>query len=71
MTTARFAVRFDFPEADGPVYAGAYKGAAGFAPTLLTADLFDTAEIAERFLRNGYGPAREFGRVIDVTADDA
>lgn len=69
MTPARYAVRFDFPEADGPCYAGVYQGAAGFAPTLLTADLYDTADIAARFLANAYGPAREFGRVVDVTED--
>lgn len=71
MTPARFAVRFDFPEREGPCYAGDYRGAAGFAPTLLTALLFDTAEIAGRFLRNAYGPAREFARVVDVTKEEA
>jgi hypothetical protein len=70
MTGARYAIRFDFPEADEPVYAGPYKGAAGFAPSLLTADLFARREQAEALLANGYGLAREFGRVVDLLDED-
>lgn len=71
MTPPRFAIRFDFPEG-GVVYAGMHKGAAGFAPSLLTAELYDTAEIAERTLANAYGPSsRQYGRVEDVTEEEA
>lgn len=63
----RYAVRFDFPEAPEPVYAGLYRGAWGWAPTLRTAELFDDADTAARTLANGYGEStRRFGRVIAV-----
>lgn len=60
-----FAIQFDFPE--GTVYAGMYKGAAGFAPTLATARLFADADEARRFLDNCYGNATSpWGKVIGV-----
>ena len=44
-----------------------HKGAAGFAPTLASAVLFDDAGHARRFLDNSYGKAISvWGRVIGV-----
>jgi hypothetical protein len=62
-----YAIRFDFPEADFPMFAGPYKGAAGFAPTLRSAWLYDDADVAARVLANSYGPnLSKFGRVFTV-----
>lgn len=60
-----YAIRFDFPE--GKAFAGEYKGAAGFAPTLHTAWTFNDAEVARRTLANCYGDGtRPWGRVVIV-----
>jgi len=61
-----YAIRFDFPDTDEPLYAGDYGGALGFAPTLVTARLWDDAEVAQRFLKNGYGTIAVHGRVVAV-----
>lgn len=64
-----FAVRFDFPGADAPCFAGLHKGAWGWAPTLATAELFDTVDAAQRTLDNAYGKnTRLHGRVVTVEA---
>lgn len=49
-----YLIRFDFPEGD-TMYAGKYKDALGYARTPDTALRFETKEIAERTLVNGYG----------------
>lgn len=64
----RYAIQFDFEE--GTLYAGRHKGALGWAPTLLTALICDTEEEAQRWLENGYGAAKQYGRVIEVEQDD-
>ncbi len=63
-----FAIRFDFPEAAEPLYAGTYKDALGFAPTLATALMFSTVDAAAQMLDNGYGHASVYGRVVPVEA---
>jgi hypothetical protein len=64
-----YAIRFDYPEADKPVFAGMHKGALGWAPTLATANIYDDAEVAARVLENGYGDGtRPWGRVVQVKA---
>lgn len=64
-----YAIRFDYPESDQPVYAGKHKGALGWAPTLATAIMFDDADAAHRTLENGYGTEnRKWGRVVQVKA---
>lgn len=60
-----FAIRFEFPEGDA-VFAGDFKGAAGFAPSLRTAHLFTEEDQAQTFLTNAYGEAKKYGRVIAV-----
>lgn len=61
-----YAIRFEFPEG-GSVFAGDYQGAAGFAPTLRTAMLFEYEDAADRILTNAYGEqTRKYGRVILV-----
>jgi len=62
----KFAIRFDFPGAD-PVFAGMYKGAAGFAPTLATAKTWGKREDAVRFLTASYGSSAGYGTVVPVT----
>jgi hypothetical protein len=62
-----YAVRFDFPEGDS-CYAGMYKGALGWAPTLATTLLYDDEEDAQRVLVNAYGNLARYGRVIVVKA---
>lgn len=59
-----YAIRFDFPE--GTSYAGVYKDAAGWAPTLKTALLFDRADEALTFLKNAYGESGKWARVIEI-----
>jgi hypothetical protein len=64
-----YAIRFDYPEADSPAFAGKYKGALGWAPTLATALIYEDAETALRTLENGYGEGtRPWGRVVQVKA---
>lgn len=63
-------IQFDYPE--GTVYAGKYKGGAGWAPTLATAWFFDSADDAEMFAQNAYGAAsQEYAKVIEVDLDSA
>jgi hypothetical protein len=60
-----YAIRFDFPE--GKAFAGMYKDAAGFAPTIATAELFNDADLARRWLENSYGDGtRPWGKVVIV-----
>jgi hypothetical protein len=63
-----YAIRFDYPESDEPLFAGLHKGALGWAPTLKTAMMFDSVEGAERILA-GYSATARFGRVIQVKAN--
>lgn len=60
-----YAIRFDFPE--GSVYAGMYKGALGWAPTVATALMFDDADKARRLI-GGYGASAEWAKVVPVRA---
>lgn len=60
-----YAIVFDFPEAT--LYAGRFKDAMGWAPTLKTAELFDTAEAANNMRLNGCGTlGAEWGKVVTV-----
>ena len=64
-----FTIQFDFGDGAPPWYAGLFKGALGFAPTLESALIWSERETAERFLENGYGSAgTTHGRVIEVTS---
>jgi hypothetical protein len=59
-----FVVRFDFPEGQ-TFYSGLADGAAGFAPTIQTATIFDDEDGALRCLRFAYGDAiAAHGRVV-------
>jgi hypothetical protein len=62
----KFAIRFHFPGMDGVTYAGDYKGALGWAPTLKTAIIWTNRETAERILENGYGSMAAYGEVVEV-----
>ncbi len=62
----RYAIEFNFGDTVAIEYAGLHKGAMGWAPSLDTAQLYDTREEAERWLCNGYGAAKRYGRVIEV-----
>ncbi len=65
-TRQRYAIRFTGLTAE-PIYAGMFKDALGFAPTLETALIYDDHMVAERVLLNGYGSgAAAFGDVIAV-----
>jgi hypothetical protein len=65
----KYAICFDYPEADDPYFAGEFKGGLGWAPTLATALLFDDEETAERTLENGYTPANQvYATVVEVEA---
>lgn len=69
MPDKRYVVMFSEP--GGPtVYAGRLgDGALGFAPSLLTAEHYDSEDAAQRHLSCGYGEAmREIGSVVEVTA---
>jgi len=68
MAPRTFTIRFDMPDTDTPCYAGDYKGALGFAPTLATARFWTDADVAQSFLVNGYGKVGAWGRVIEVKA---
>lgn len=62
-----WAICFDFPELDDPVFAGFVGDTLGIAPTLRTAATFTTEEAALRTLENSYGPdTREWGCVVEV-----
>lgn len=65
-----YAIRFDFPESDEPLFAGRHQGALGWAPRLATALLFETAEAAKTLLENGYGDSGRWARVIEVKAGE-
>ena len=66
----RYAIRFDFPELDGPLYAGDSKGAAGFAPSLDSAFIYENREVADRTLTHAYPLSISTnGRVIAVRDD--
>lgn len=68
MTRAGFAIRFDFPDGGGPVYAGRINGAYSWASSIETAELYDDAAEAGRVLEDAYGvSARDFGRVVRVS----
>lgn len=64
MTT--YAIQFDYPE--GTCWAGLHKGAAGWAPTLATALLFDDAEKARAMMLAGYGASADWAKVVPVAA---
>lgn len=65
-----YAIRFDFPELEQPLFAGKAEGAAGFAPSLRTADLYDDRDVAERVLQNAYGDeVRKLGRVVTAEVE--
>jgi len=64
-----YAICFDYPEADEPVFAGLAGDTFGFAPTLKTAIRFDTEEAAAQALENCYGEgSRPFGTVVEVVS---
>jgi len=64
-----YAICFDYPEADEPVFAGMHKGGLGWAPTLKTALIFENEEDAARTLENGYGEhTRAYGAVVEVVS---
>lgn len=60
-----YAIQFDYPE--GTVWAGMHKGALGWAPQIATALLFDDADRARATMENGYGPSRDWARVVEVS----
>ncbi len=63
-----YAIRFDFPEANQPLFAGRLRdGGLGWAPTIRTAELFDNAEAALNTLNHGYGHTALYARVVTVT----
>lgn len=62
-----WAICFDFPELDDPVFAGFVGDTLGIAPTLRTAATFTTEEAARRTLESCFGAAtREWGCVVEV-----
>lgn len=63
-----YALVFDFPEEDDPVFAGfTESGAMGFATTLKSARRFSSEAIAGQVLRNAYGPAvAKFGAIVEI-----
>lgn len=67
-----FTILFEMDDGGPPFYAGfAPDRALAFAPTLATAAIWPTAEIASNFLRNGYGPASQaIGTVVPVIDGD-
>ena len=65
-----YLIRFEFPEGD-TLYAGDHKGALGWAQTPATALRFETAEEARRYLENGYGSAKSYGRVVEHKPEPA
>lgn len=61
-----YAIEFNFPE--GTAYAGMYKDALGWAPTIASALLYDDEESALRVMENGYGNMRRYARIVAVRA---
>lgn len=65
-----FAIEFRFPELRNALYAGLTAGAvpaAGFAPTLATAQTFETEDAARTALENCYGrETATFGYVVPL-----
>lgn len=65
-----FAICFDFPETTtGPFFAAIVEGAAGWTNNLETAERFDSEDIADRFLANGYGETAAFGTVVEIASE--
>lgn len=65
-----YAICFDFPEEDDPVFGWQKRGEPmGFTTNLANARTFASEKIAERVLLNSYGPAvRRHGVVVEVAA---
>jgi hypothetical protein len=64
-----YAICFDFPETSGdPLFAKRLSDALGWTLNLSAATRFATVDEAQRTLENGYGPAAEYGRVVEVSA---
>ena len=64
-----YAIKFDYPEGN-TLYAGMFKDALGWAPTLATALFFPSREAAGRTLANGYGPSAAFGTIVAVNTEE-
>ena len=64
-----YAIRFNYPDGD-ILYAGMFKGALGWAPTLATALFFPSREEAGRTLANGYGNSAEYGTIVAVNTEE-
>lgn len=65
----RWAIVFDFPEVDDPVFAGWVGDVLGIAPTIETAARFDSEAVALRTLEHAYGPSvAQWGVVVEVAA---
>ena len=64
----KYAICFDYDDGGDPWFAGrAANGTMGWAPSLATAELFDSEDAAERTLKNAYGPAsQQCGTVVEV-----
>jgi hypothetical protein len=64
-----YTILFDVPEDEGgPLYVGLYKDSLGWARTLDTARIYESAEIAQRVLDNNFHApeAKAIARVIEV-----
>lgn len=66
-----YAIRFDIEDVVGVrsvFYAGRTPdGGLGFAPSLESAEIWPTEEVAGNFLRNGYGPnMAKVGTIVHV-----
>lgn len=65
--SGEYAICFDFPENDDPWFLAKVGGALGFTTSLAMATRFDSEEVADCYLSNGYGPAvRQYGAVVEV-----
>lgn len=59
-----FLIQFNIPTG-GVMFAGdAPDGSLGFAPLLAGARVYETREIAERFIENGYPQMKDVAEVI-------
>lgn len=68
MPSPGWYIRFDV---DGrTMYAGAHKGAMGWAPTMETAMRFDSPESAGRHAANGYGAMARYAVIVDENDDE-
>ena len=61
-----YTIRFSFPEATEPMFAGDHQGALGWAPTIDTALVWDSPDTAAQFLVNGYGASKRWGEIVRV-----